>query len=255
VREHPAADSAANFIKRRLVFPNPNNHNDDRRAVLARDGSNSDELALRESIRPPKEELMMWYRSYRDHVIMPFPSFDTASKSWAPQASISWVAGSMRDSVFLRFPQRTASEDDAVVCAASCAKIWIDKHIEEDPGRRDQTGARKDVVHRPTGLFVKPASRQSRRIQPRIPRRPQTPLTFEDFKTQLLGRGVTLDERSLVKSYAALIQLHKNSHCTWSQIKSRLKRSQEILAAAKSTQRRTKAGDLPLTSQDWRRII
>ena len=71
----------------------------------------------------------MWYRSYRDHVIMAFPSFDTATSLWAPQASIAWVDGHARKSEFVRFAKRVMTEADAVALALDASHAWIDKRL------------------------------------------------------------------------------------------------------------------------------
>lgn len=70
----------------------------------------------------------MWSRMYRDHVVMAFPSYDTASKAWVPQAEITWFAGRTRSSTFVRFPDRCARERDAVRCALRKGQTWIDVH-------------------------------------------------------------------------------------------------------------------------------
>ena len=64
----------------------------------------------------------MWSRCYRQHVIMAFPSFDTATNLWAAQADISWPSGPVRESEFVRFPTRVMSEAEAVSLALSRSK-------------------------------------------------------------------------------------------------------------------------------------
>ena len=71
----------------------------------------------------------MWSRSYRRHVIMAFPSFDTATNSWAPQADISWPIGPERQSEFVRFPLRVMTESEAVACALRRGQSWIDNRL------------------------------------------------------------------------------------------------------------------------------
>src|SRR5690242_5464642 len=73
----------------------------------------------------------MWSHCYRKHAIMPFPSFDTATNSWAPQADISWPTGPERKSEFLRFPIRVMTETEAVACALRKSKSWIDRRLKE----------------------------------------------------------------------------------------------------------------------------
>ncbi len=72
----------------------------------------------------------MWSRCYRRHVIMAFPSFDTMTNSWAPQADISWPTGPQRDSEFVRFPIRVMTEREAVACALRNGKSWIDNRLK-----------------------------------------------------------------------------------------------------------------------------
>jgi hypothetical protein len=71
----------------------------------------------------------MWSRLYRNHVIMPFPSYDTVASAWAPQADISWCVGPSRESAFVRFPNRFMTEADAVTCALRRGEAWIDNHL------------------------------------------------------------------------------------------------------------------------------
>ena len=194
----------------------------------------------------------MWYRSYRDHVIMAFPSFDTATHSWAPQANISWVIGPLRESAFVRFPMRAASESEAVDCALKAARTWIDKHKREN---RELWGAALEPETSPAGKLVMRNTRQVPRIHTALSRNSGRTLSFDDFKANVASLGANVTERSLLKSYGALIQLRKSSHCSWALIKSKLKRSQENIAARQPTNRRAQPAGLPLTPRDWRRII
>jgi hypothetical protein len=73
----------------------------------------------------------MWSRMYRDHILMAFPTYDTAAKAWVPQADITWFAGPSRKSTFVRFSDRCARERDAVTCALSKAQGWIDLHLHD----------------------------------------------------------------------------------------------------------------------------
>lgn len=75
------------------------------------------------------KEKLIWIWSYRKHVIMAFPSFDTATNSWAPQADISWPLGPVRESEFVRFPIRVMSESEAVAFSLSGGKSWVDQHV------------------------------------------------------------------------------------------------------------------------------
>ena len=61
----------------------------------------------------------MWSRCYREHVIMAFPSFDTATNLSAAQADISWPSGPVRESEFVRFPTRVLAKLKSFVRAQS----------------------------------------------------------------------------------------------------------------------------------------
>ena len=71
----------------------------------------------------------MWSRTYRDHFIMAFPSFDAATRKWRAQADISWLAGNRRDSAFVRYPPHRATEVQAVDFALQQSLNWIDERI------------------------------------------------------------------------------------------------------------------------------
>jgi hypothetical protein len=67
--------------------------------------------------------------------------------------------------------------------------------------------------------------------------------------------GLAGSEQSLQKSYTALDQLRKQNHCSWAQIKFRMKHAQESPTAVHAKALKTKAARLPLTIRDWRRLI
>ncbi len=194
----------------------------------------------------------MWCRSYRGHVIMAFPSFDTATHLWAPQASISWVVGAVRESAFVRFSMRVTSESEAVECALRAAKTWIDDHKRGNRRQWDASTEPQTPIREASRTLLKGSASQTRQLRPALSRNSGKTLTFEDFKTNLASLGANLSEPSLLKSYAALVQLRTESHCSWGKIRSKLKRSQEHLQPAS---RRSKPANLPLTLRDWRRII
>jgi hypothetical protein len=193
----------------------------------------------------------MWYRSYRNHVIMAFPSFDTATSSWAPQADISWVAGPARESAFIRFPMRVMSEGEAVASALAAAQKWIDERKYEN---RELWDTSLDP-QAPVRTLLTRSARQTRRTSPPSSRNSGKILTFDDFKANLTSLGLSASERSLLKSYGALIKLRQTSHCSWAQIKSILKRSQDHAVIRQPAKRGARPATLPLTPQGWRRII
>ena len=195
----------------------------------------------------------MWCRSYRNHVIMAFPSFDTATGLWAPQANITWVVGPMRESEFIRFPKRVLSEDDAADCAARAARTWIDRRLRalrHAPPRRYRplaVAAATDRATQPAGAKVtpnaKPSSAASRM------------LSFHRFKSMMRQSGVTVSDERLQKSYTALLELRRRNHSSWTEIKNKMAQSQARIANGETHGRKLKGDRLPLTLRDWRRII
>lgn len=71
----------------------------------------------------------MWSRTYRDHFIMAFPSFDTATRNWRVQADISWSGGNLRHSAFVQYPTQAATETEAVHSALQQSLEWIDGRL------------------------------------------------------------------------------------------------------------------------------
>jgi hypothetical protein len=198
----------------------------------------------------------MWNRLYRNHVIMPFPSYDTVTNGWAPQADISWCAGASRESQFVKFPSRFTTEADAVVCAVRSGEAWIDDRL----GRlRNESGSERGAAIPRIGALKK----SLRNVSPTQPPRPQSAIqwhaeqkfTFGHFKSVIDKSGVKLSEQTLQKSYAALVKLRENNHWSWSQTKDKVERSQCDHSTAESSSRQQKAARIPLTQRDWRRIV
>ncbi|HXG52809.1 MAG TPA: hypothetical protein VNN77_15535 [candidate division Zixibacteria bacterium] len=71
----------------------------------------------------------MWSRLYRNHAMIPCPTFDTASASWVPQVAISWWEDVSRRFEFVEFPDRVTSEEEAVRCALARAETWVDHRL------------------------------------------------------------------------------------------------------------------------------
>jgi len=190
----------------------------------------------------------MWYRSYRDHVIMAFPSFDTATSLWAPQASIAWVDGHARKSEFVRFAKRVLTEGDAVALALNASHAWIDKRLRMvDKGLPLGIENEAQSVVGASPLLEQDRAKPSRSAS-RI-------LTYGQFKSLMERSGLGGSEQSLQKSYGALAQLRKQNHCSWSQIILKMKHSQGSTTAAHSKALKAKPARLPLTLRDWRRVI
>jgi len=196
----------------------------------------------------------MWSRSYRGHVIMAFPSFDVATRSWTPQADISWCAGGTRDSEFVRFSGQAGTENEAASAALQMGLVWIDQRLKglRADQRRDAKpgGNLLDALQSLKGE----ASRKS--LLSRLARptsRPES-LTFAQFKSIMAELGLAGSEPALRKSYAALNRLRQTERPRWAQIAERMRNpgaSRRIGPGAE----KSRAARLPLTARDWRRIV
>lgn len=196
----------------------------------------------------------MWSRSYRNHVIMAFPSFDTVTNSWAPQADISWCAGPDRESEFVRFQNRLMTENEAVSFALRRSVAWINQHLKHLRPQAAYVRGEKSIATLKDGL-KRISSRQPIRTHVPLSDSPATTLTYSQFKSVMAKLGVNDSEQSLHKSYAALVKLRKSRHCSWTEIKKKVEQSQELLTAPKRPSRGVKQSRLPLTPQSWRRIV
>ena len=182
----------------------------------------------------------MWCRSYRDHAIMAFPSFDTVTNLWAPQANISWIVGSERKSEFVRFAKRVLSEAEAAACALNAAQSWVDSRLKKP---------RKAVLR----------SRRESRAKPRgaeacSPRSSRKMVTFDQFKSWVDQPDRSVSEQQLQKSYQALLQLRKYQRCSWADLLVKMRNAQANIAPSGSRWS-GKSSQLPLTLRDWRRIM
>ncbi len=197
----------------------------------------------------------MWSRSYRNHAIMAFPSYDTVTNSWAPQADISWPTGSVRESEFVRFPIRVMSESEAVSCALSRGKSWIDRRLKHvDIARHNDQGRLLQRVVTLRNNFAETNTNQPSQFHVTDRGSSANALTFDQFKSAIVRPGLKLSEEALRKSYAALMRLRKKGHCSWAEIKAKLKHSQECLTPIDTSARGANSARLPLTQRDWRRI-
>jgi hypothetical protein len=199
----------------------------------------------------------MWSRLHRNHVIMAFPSFDTTTNSWAPQADISWCAGPVRESEFVRFTTRATSEDEAVNCALHKGVAWIDqrlKHLRSDVRAVHQR--RGDVIEALQQRLKRPHPVHSDLFRLPTPVSQTKNLTFDQFRSVMAKFGLSGSEQSLRKSYDALTKLRKIRHCSWAKIRDKVQKSRELLAVTEGSGRRPKApARLPLTPREWRRIV
>jgi hypothetical protein len=190
----------------------------------------------------------MWCRSYRDHAIMAFPSFNAASGFWLCQANISWVVGASRESAFVRFPKRAANEGEAVAKALNAAAAWVDKRLKAQPMFASANHLRSST------LRADPTHGREGNQMPRLTRSPQPftrTLTFDQFKLLMRQHGHHGSEQSLHKSYAALALLRKQGHRSWAQIEFKIRHPREEALASQGW----KSARLPLTTKDWRQII
>jgi|GraSoiStandDraft_29_1057270.scaffolds.fasta_scaffold297508_1 hypothetical protein len=198
----------------------------------------------------------MWSRLYRNHVIMPFPSYDTVTNAWAPQADISWCAGPSRESEFVKFPNRFMTEADAVACALQRGEAWIDNRLGRLRSRTGSEHARViDMIGALKKSLEKVSPRQPPRTQGSIQWHAEKTFTFGQFKSVIVAKsGVKLSEQTLQKSYAALVKLRKNNHWSWAQTRQKVEHSQQDRGAAQAAARQQRSARIPLTERDWRRI-
>lgn len=195
----------------------------------------------------------MWCRSYRNHVIMAFPSFDTATGLWAPQASISWIVGAARQSDFVRFPKRVLTEEEAVASALTAAQAWVNNRLRSSlsvaqPERGNSTRTMRTVASQ----LMRGGNRA---ISSRAAKASQKTkiLSFDQFKSLMGKSGWNGSADTLHKSYAALLQLRKQDRRSWAEINSKIRGCQPTGSAAQTL--KTKVARLPVTMRDWRRII
>src|SRR5262245_34495657 len=198
----------------------------------------------------------MWNRVYRNHVIMPFPSYDTVTNAWAPQAYISWCAGPSRESEFVKFPNRFLTEADAVIFALRRGEAWIDSRLERlFSGSGSEHAAVIDMLGDLKKSLGKMSPTQPLRTQGLIHWHAKKTFTFGQFKSVIVKRGVTLSEQTLQKSYAALVKLRKKNHWSWVQTRQKVERSQQDHNITESLARQQRGVRIPLTQRDWRRIV
>jgi hypothetical protein len=183
---------------------------------------------------------------------MAFPSFDTATNLWAPQANITWIDGASRKSRFVRFAKRAMTEGDAVALALAASHVWIDKRLRT----MDQAEFRvTDDIRSPA-----PSEALLKDHVARVAKVAKTPphiLTYAQFKALVEKSGFTGSERSLQKSYMALTKLRRQNHCSWAMIRSRMEHRQDAGVAGGQGKllHRSKPARLPMTLRDWRRVI
>jgi hypothetical protein len=194
----------------------------------------------------------MWNRLYRNHVIMPFPSYDTATNAWAAQVDISWCTGSSREWEFVKFSNRFTTETDAIACALRGGEAWIDRRLGRS---RRESGSRIGTIEALSKSLRKVSPAQRPRTQGLSQWHAGNTLTFGQFKAVIAKGGVTLSEQMLQKSYAALVKLRKNRHWSWTQLREKVEHSQRDRGAADSPPRQRRVSSIPLTERDWRKSL
>jgi hypothetical protein len=182
---------------------------------------------------------------------MPFPSFDTATSAWAPQAQISWSIGPAREFEFVRFPNRLATEGEATAFALQVGEEWIDRRLRRL--RRGIGARRARVIDMIGAQRTDPADRRQREME-RLTETRRESLTFKQFKSVIAKSGLNVNDQLLQKSYAALVKLRSQQHLSWAQARKKIKQSQADFKAGGSPRTRSRAMRLPLTERDWRRI-
>jgi hypothetical protein len=182
---------------------------------------------------------------------MTFPSFDTATSAWVPQAHISWSVGPAREFQFVRFPSRLSTEGEAMAYAVRMGEQWIDRRLKRV---RRGIGARQarmlDMIQarRAESLPCK-----QHQVDPAVERHRQS-FTFKQFKSTIARSGLDVKDELLHKSYAALVNLRRQQRLSWAEARKKVEQSQEELKTGGLPQRRPHVARLPLTECDWQRI-
>jgi hypothetical protein len=197
-------------------------------------------------------------RLYGDHFIMAFPSFDTATNGWVPQADISWNHKSpSRKFAFIRFASRCKTEAEAISAALDMAQAWIDQHLRRLHGHAITPDRRQviDVAEFLKESLAKVAPKQARqaRSAPQKKHSEQS-FTFGQFKSAIAEKGLHINDEALHKSYAALVKLRQHRHLSWAEARRKVEQSQQNLRSTQSSMRWPKTAGVPLTERDWRRI-
>jgi hypothetical protein len=195
----------------------------------------------------------MWSKLYRDHFIMAFPSYDTTTNAWAPHVDISWCAGAMRNSEFVTFTTRAATEAEAVSYGLDQGVAWIDQRLNDE----NKPAVEKRGAQIIDALQTLKPRRSRHPALSQIPRTvgPAKTLTFNQFKSVMTKVGLRGSEPSLRKCYAALTKLRKTHHYSWAEIADKVHRFQQFSATTRRPARMAKAAPIPLTQQAWRRFV
>jgi len=190
----------------------------------------------------------MWSQLYRNHVLMAFPTYDSAKHAWVPQVDINWFVGPSHDSTFVRFPVRFLTEDEAVSWALSRGQAWIDKHLERLQGRAPKRRRMFDMI-KAFNQSLTTARPQQPPPALAAPKRPvKMSFTFDEFAHLLAQKRFTFSVKTLQKSYAALVKVKKTKRWSWAETKRKVMRAQQAPAPAGAPRR------IPLSERAWGRI-
>ncbi len=191
----------------------------------------------------------MWSRLYRNHVLMAFPTYDSAKHAWVPQVDINWFLGPSHDSTFVRFPSHFLTEDEAVRWALARGQAWIDKRLERSQGHTARRRRMFDMIEAFNQSLPTANPRQPPPALAAPKRAVKSSLTFEEF-THLLAqkKGLTFSVKTLQKSYAALVKVRKIKRWSWAETKRKVMRAQQAPAPAGAPRR------IPLSERAWGRI-
>jgi hypothetical protein len=178
---------------------------------------------------------------------MTFPSFDTATSAWAPQAHISWSVGPAREFQFVRFPSRLPTEGEAMAYAVRMGEQWIDRRLKRvQHGSGGPRSRMLDIFQAERG------ERKQHQVGAAADRQRES-FTFSQFKSAIARSGLNVKDELLHKSYEALVNLRRQQHLSWAEARKKVEQSQAALNAG-VPQRRPRLAPLPLTERDWQRI-
>lgn len=200
----------------------------------------------------------MFGRLHGDYFIMAFPSFDTATNRWAPHADVSWNHKSpSRNFAFIRFPDRFKTEAEAIAFALDMTEAWIDKHTRRLHSHH-LGSERGQVIDAVDNLKKSLAKAALKHIQVRPTATPpgiEKAFTFDQFKSAIARKGLHIGEETLRKSYAALVELRRHSHLSWTEARRKVEGSKPDVTTVQSPIRRgARSARIPLTEREWRRI-
>lgn len=190
----------------------------------------------------------MWSRLYRNHVLMAFPTYDSAKHAWVPQVDINWFIGPSHDSTFVRFPVRFLTEDEAVSWSLSRGQAWIDIHLKRLHGPAPKRRRMFDMIK---AFSQSPTTARPQQPPPALaaPKRAmKVSLTFDEFAHLLAQKRFTFSVKTLRKSYAALVKVRKIKRWSWAETKRKVMRAQQVPAPAGAPRR------IPLSERAWGRI-